>query len=346
MNFGLGPKSPSFTEDPRGWNTAWELHLALVFGSEVEIQSATGPLATRPSITGKFPTEFYDQMVTDSTAVYINSLTSHICDLQHSLTVKAAQRIVDDDFQTRWMLCPPHEREEFILEGLVRTCKVSASYEPWRDVCPELTLKRLNHGSGEGFLDLLDMLCHPESQEPEKVLPDSYKTIPNAVFEKINSIGPNPHPGCVMLQKMVEGRRTYLLTMVAFHVLLAFYGERQEFGSVKPQRESPAEWKRLQKSLQNFLPPGVKVKDFKRSVDNYKGGERHCTSCMLPARLAGVDALLACQQCRAINRIVFYCSRECQITDWKSGKPPHKAICGKEGAIAAAFVSSTASQGP
>ncbi|KAJ7741763.1 hypothetical protein DFH07DRAFT_1063887 [Mycena maculata] len=79
--------------------------------------------------------------------------------------------------------------------------------------------------------------------------------------------------------------------------------------------------------------------DFKGTVKevtaNRKDGERHCTSCGLPA---GVATLSACQRCKAIDRLVFYCSKKCQTADWKTGKPPHKTICGKKGAIAESFL--------
>jgi hypothetical protein len=98
----------------------------------VEIFSATGPLEGRPSITGGCPPDFYDQMLTDSSVAGIHSLTTAICKLQHNLTVEAFERFTEDDFEADWMACCPHEREEFILEGLVRTCEVSSSYESYR----------------------------------------------------------------------------------------------------------------------------------------------------------------------------------------------------------------------
>jgi hypothetical protein len=77
----------------------------------------------------------------------------------------------------------------------------------------------LNYGSGKGFIELVEKLCHENLEK----IPDNYKTVPNAVFEKINSVnGPNPHPGCLILKRMLEGRRIYFMTMFCWHVLLAF----------------------------------------------------------------------------------------------------------------------------
>ncbi|KAJ7652705.1 hypothetical protein DFH06DRAFT_1299495 [Mycena polygramma] len=243
MNFAHTSKSPSFTEDPRGSNTAWELRLAHIFGSEVDIVSACGPLAGRPSTTDIFPTDVYDQMATDRAAQEIDSLVHDIHTLQLDLMAKASEKIVADRFEACWMKHSPHEREEFILEGLVATCGLSSSYEDWRAWCPELTLKRLNDRSGEGYINIMHDLTLPASRKPKEV-PDSYMTILNAVFDTM--ISPTAHPGSVMLQRMIQGQRTYFLTMVVWHVLLIFYGEPTQFGSVK-QRAAPQ--KRAQESL-------------------------------------------------------------------------------------------------
>lgn len=77
----------------------------------------------------------------------------------------------------------------------------------------------MNDRSGKGFIELLKKLCH---QDIGKV-PDDYKTVPNDVFDKMASYyGPNPHPGCVILKKTLEGQRTQFLTMAVSQVLWAF----------------------------------------------------------------------------------------------------------------------------
>ncbi|KAK7461306.1 hypothetical protein VKT23_008485 [Stygiomarasmius scandens] len=46
------------------------------------------------------------------------------------------------------------------------------------------------------------------------------------------------------------------------------------------------------------------------------------------------ETLLACQKCREMGRYVYYCSRDCQVNDWKRGILPHKTICGSTSALA------------
>ncbi|KAJ7440771.1 hypothetical protein B0H11DRAFT_1827672 [Mycena galericulata] len=334
MGFGDSPKSPPFSEDRRGWNAAWESDLVTIFGSGVEISVPNRrPI---PSVISGLPKEYYDMMLSDGNVSILQSMKSQICVLQRDLTRKASKRFAEDDFEAHWTTrCSVKEREDFILEGLVRACLASPDFESHRKWCPELTLKRLNHESGKGFIELLKKLTH---QDLDKV-PNDYKTVPNAVYDKISSVeGPNPHPGCVMAKKGCDNGRTYLLTMVVWNILLAFYGEYENYGLDKGQREDPDELKRLKKLFGHEVDVKSVAKETAANRQLPQAG-RHCTSCRLPAEKAGVETLSACQRCKAVGRLVFYCSKNCQTTDWKTGEPPHKTICGKKGAIAEAFLS-------
>jgi hypothetical protein len=82
-----------------------------------------------------------------------------------------------------------------------------------------LTLKRLNHGSGKGFLELLKKLTLQDLD----TVPTEFRTVPNTVYDKLTGItNTKPHPGLVIAKKACDSGRTYLLTMVVWNVLLAF----------------------------------------------------------------------------------------------------------------------------
>ncbi|KAJ7078736.1 hypothetical protein B0H15DRAFT_892038 [Mycena belliarum] len=331
MGFGDSPKSPSFQKDRRGWNAAWERDLATLYGSAVDIAFA----GRRPitSLASDLPTEAHEMMLADANVLNVQIMTTQICTLQRDLTRKAAKRFAEDDFESHWTTrCSVKQREEFILEGLVRACDASPDFEEHRKWCPELTLKRLNHASGRGYLDLLKKLTLQDLD----TIPNDFKTVPNVVYDAIHDIkDPNPHPGQVLGKKAGDSGRTYLLTMVVWNILLAFYGESENYGLVKGQRDDPKELKRMGQ----MLGGEVDVKGIIReTAANRLRGERHCTSCGLPAEKAGVATLVACQRCKAIDRLIFYCSKDCQVVDWKTGHPPHKTICGKKGAIAEALL--------
>ncbi|KAJ7135225.1 hypothetical protein C8R43DRAFT_894337, partial [Mycena crocata] len=256
-----------------------------------------------------------------------------ICTLQRDLTRKASWRFAEDDFEAHWITrCSVTEREDFILEGLVRACHASPEFEEARKWCPELTLNRLNRGSGKGYIELLTKLC---LQDLDKI-PDNFKIVPNAVYDQIDAdTDPNPHPGEVLAKKACDSKRAYLLTMVVWNILLAFYGESETYSLMKGPRDDPEEARLLKKLIGSKMDiPRMR----NETAANRQLGERHCTSCSFPAAKAGVAALSACQRCKAIGRLVFYCSKACQTTDWKAGKPSHKSICGKRGAIAEAHL--------
>ncbi|KAJ7110726.1 hypothetical protein C8R43DRAFT_1243070 [Mycena crocata] len=328
MSFGQSPKSPSFEKDRRGWNAAWERDLATIYGSGVDIS-----LASRrpvPSIVARLPVTYYDMMLTDSHVLNMQSMTTQICTLQRDLTRKSARRFAEDDFEAHWTTrCSVNQREDFILEGLVRACQASPDFEDHRRWCPELTLKRLNYASGEGYIKLLKKLS---LQDLDKI-PDDFKTVPNRVYDKINAItDAKPHPGMLMAKKACDSGRTYLLTMVVWNILLAFYDESETYGLVKGQRQDPEELKRLKK----LAGKEVDVKSVvSETAANRQLAERHCTSCGLPAERAGVPTLSACQRCKAIDRLVFYCSKACQTADWKTeGRHYEGALAPKPSATA------------
>ncbi|KAJ7167989.1 hypothetical protein C8R46DRAFT_1034564 [Mycena filopes] len=227
----LAVKSPSFSQDRRGWNAAWELELGVGYGSGVEI-SCSIPLHLQPSL-GALGTGFYEAALSDTCVAGIQRLKGHICDLQRDLTHAAV---------------------------------------------PEITLARMNHESGNGFIKLMKQLCHPEllSDPNPYASPEDYKTVPNAVYDRMMTFtNPKPHPGAVLMKRMLEGRRTYFLTMVVYHTLGAFYGEAKPVGGAKPPRNDsdPDAMRRLRP----FLPPGI---DAKVIIKNHeverKDGERHC----------------------------------------------------------------------
>ncbi|KAJ7231402.1 hypothetical protein B0H12DRAFT_1192626 [Mycena haematopus] len=334
MGFGDSPKSPSFKKDRRGWNSAWERDLATLYGTGVEISSTHRKV---PNIISDLPKHYYERMLTDTHVASLQSMTNQICILQRDLTRKASRRFAEDDFESHWTTrCSVQEREDFILEGLVRACEASPDFEDHRKWCPELTLKRLNRDSGQGFIELLKQLS---LQDIDRV-PDDIKILPNVVYDKINGLPTNPHPGLVVAKKSCDCGRTYLLTMVVWNILLAFYGESEQYGLGKGQRENREDIKFMKEQSKESLSAVDDVKRIVReTAANRRLAEHHCTSCGLPASKAGVAALLACQRCKVIDRLVFYCSKQCQTADWKTGRPPHKTICGKVGAIRDAFLS-------
>ena len=112
---------------------------------------------------------------------------------------------------------------------------------------------------------------------------------------------------------------------------------------MKPPRADLAEYDNLQDKTYKR-----QVSDVSRQHNKDRKGLAYaCRTCgKNEAMLENGAKLLACAKCRKIDRKVWYCSRyvvllrsvcddtdcrrECQLEDWKNGKPrPHKVYCGK-----------------
>ncbi|KAK7463072.1 hypothetical protein VKT23_007658 [Stygiomarasmius scandens] len=325
---------PSYKKDRIAWNKAWEREHDALYGSELNLRLIPG----RP-VVGLFdslPDIMYELAMQDSLVQNTHVIQSQICILQRDLSKKVSQRYAEDDFVHKWtQKCTPKERENWILEGLVRTCESSPDLEDHRRYCPEITMARLNNHSGKGFLNLLEKLT---LQDIEKV-PDDVKMVPNPIWEAMNSEGQNTRPGRRMLQRVNNIQRTAFLTYFVWNTLLAFYGEREEYGLIKTGKNSHSP--DVKESIRNDEKFSKHFKQVRKEDSaNRQNAERGCASCGLSAERAGVPTLLACQKCKAMGRYVYYCTRDCQVKDWKSGHPPHKSICGNKAALADAVLGS------
>lgn len=72
-------------------------------------------------------------MLSDSNVQIMHSMQKQICTLQHDLTKKVSKRFAEDDFESHWKAkCTEKQREQIILEGLVRACEASPDFEEHR----------------------------------------------------------------------------------------------------------------------------------------------------------------------------------------------------------------------
>ncbi|THU93645.1 hypothetical protein K435DRAFT_967210 [Dendrothele bispora CBS 962.96] len=326
---------PSYREDRVAWNLAWERENDALYGTDQRFVLKPGqPI---PDIMSRnIPESVYDGMVADNPIQNTLSFHNQICVLQHDLTKKVSVRYGQYDFENRWTeKCTPKEREKWVLEGLVRTCEATHDFEGFRRYCPEITIARMNFESGKGFLDLVQMLV---LEDIEKV-PDEVRKVPNPIWEAMNGsitgTDKKSSPGRQMAQRINDIHRVAFLTMFVWNTLLAFYGESQEYGSMKTSKYDKPSSEVRESRIRNSDTGQSKIsKDvIKEHVELDRNTHRGCITCSKTAELAGVNKLQQCKKCLNIGRDVYYCSKECQTKDWRSGRPPHKAICGKPNAL-------------
>jgi hypothetical protein len=139
--------------------------------------------------------------------------TSEVCQLQQDLCEYAVRHITDDDFAEQWKTLPQPRREELVLNALFQTSCAEPNVENYRQWCPEMTIAYLASNDGRGLLSLLLGILPEDLQE---------------TF--IEPIVVN-HAGVDQLLKNKKFRasatryrkhRTYFISMVLLHVILAF----------------------------------------------------------------------------------------------------------------------------
>ncbi|KAF5369043.1 hypothetical protein D9758_003095 [Tetrapyrgos nigripes] len=335
QKFSSSQKSsrPSYKENRAAWNQAWEREQDALYGTDITFSLKPG----RPvmKLLDDIPEAMIGIAMHDSLLQNLHVIQSQICTLQRDLSRKAAERCAQDDFEYHWtQKCTAKEREKWILEGLVRTCEASPDLEGYRRYCPEVTIARLNRQSGKGFLDLLGKLV---LQDIEKV-PDKARTVPNPIWDAMNSVKDNS-PGRRVMQRMNDVQRTAFLTYFVWNTLLAFYSESEEYGLIKTSTTGGSQvFKETVQQDERFSKIYNQVR--KETKVNSQNAHRGCNTCGLSAERAGVPRLSACTKCKAMGRDVFYCSKACQVKDWKTGHPPHKTICGNTFALADAVIGS------
>lgn len=126
----------------------------------------------------------------------------HLCMIQQRLTKVAATSFALDDFESKWLKASPAYRQTHILEGMVRTCTMTAGMEDSRLTCEEITLLRLQKDGGRGFLALLKefMLDDPTS------LPTTPILLPNRQWDWMGVNKPSP-----VIRAYMDGNRNLFI---------------------------------------------------------------------------------------------------------------------------------------
>ncbi|KAL1729144.1 hypothetical protein EV714DRAFT_273929 [Schizophyllum commune] len=251
----------------------------------------------------------------------------NVLDLQNDIALKAAQRLACDDLERKWTAFTPEERREYCLEGLyMASTQYGADLGFNRKWCPDLTLDRLS-STPTTYLSLLRRFV-PE--DLEHTITDLIVIEDAAVNRLIQNVPK------IMVDRW-QCDRMFYLSMVVWRILLAVYGE-QEGGQVvaspvgNRNRDLPKEMKKAAKNVMG----SAEYRDFSRNVKaNQKADNQARHYCMTCYKTAGAvaanggGALRRCSKCASVGRVVEYCSKECQVKDWRSGYPvPHKKICG------------------
>ncbi|KAK7020369.1 MYND-type domain-containing protein [Favolaschia claudopus] len=314
----LFPLPQEARNDPLKWNADWEVFIngdfaqphgpAFCFDSALE--------ALRDSQDGlKDSLEDYQTVVRST------------CEIQRNLTYEALDHFANDDFENKWMLAAADERGKHILGALAAVCSKARNIHNARAYCPEIRLMPLSR-DGKAFLTLLKSVM----LEDASFIPTEPKSVPNAAwdtFAGIQRLSSETDEEKITLATVLL-LRTKLISHVVHFTMRYFFGKETPPIHVqkldqKPQRASP---RPELIEVVGSKAAKARMKEAKAgAMDIYREQLDFCSyaGCAKPASNPSVR-FSRCARCAKIERVVSYCSRECQRADWNG---PHKVICGK-----------------
>ncbi|KIY49994.1 hypothetical protein FISHEDRAFT_72052 [Fistulina hepatica ATCC 64428] len=325
-------KRPDKHKNTAAWNKSWEDDVQALH-SQITVP-ALEPFP--PSSTAHMSEEAARAMQNQFTFETVMR-TREIRHIQEHLAMSGIAAFVGEGFENAWRALPLKVREKHCLEGIYRAaCAIPeemTAYDSYRMYCPELTIVNLAGNSPTDFIHLLKQLLPPNMNSRVNELANeglpAIQTIPNAKVNQILSTGPLSTPLDVANSEASHVWRCNWLSHAILGTLDSFYGRAEPPLVVVKGKHSL-----FSKHDENAPKSSFTADDFviHKETHNMKGLSRACWTCqkLEEELVAEGRKLLACTNCHKHGRSVYYCSRDCQRRDWKTGFPvAHKKICGR-----------------
>ncbi|EJD33582.1 hypothetical protein AURDEDRAFT_140623 [Auricularia subglabra TFB-10046 SS5] len=289
---------PHWTVDRKAWNRAWEKQLKTRFALRGNYSDV---LLGMPALE-------MNMLMSSHHLVAMQASRDELVKLQQDLS---AYMVDHPDFEREWLATSEARRENFILEGLVRSCEAVADMEDRRVNTPETCLDFLQRRGGRGFLDLLAQIEDPPAPEP--------RIVPHAAYDGLIGVGNERKraPAEKVLARMQTISRNFFLAMMVWNTVLAFHGESENYRATKRTKEGKEEMRHMKAAHPEL---------YREAKEDKKGSQWGCRACgKVEESLPPGTRLLSCAKCNNINRVIKYCNKDCQKRDW----PDHKVVCGK-----------------
>ncbi|KAJ7624554.1 hypothetical protein FB45DRAFT_923690 [Roridomyces roridus] len=287
--------------DADKWNMSWES----LFGGIVFIspQFCFVDMVNRNEIYG----------LKNTLASYPH-LLSNTCDAQYYLTLDARQCFDEHDFEARWLAASPEERSPHVLGALAAVCSKSQNLNMARVYCRgELRIWPLCN-EPEMFFDLLrsamldDIDATAIPKQPKYIMHSSWDEV--LAGDEADDLREVTKAGLMLL-------RTKLICYVFDFILRSFCS--LETPILTASYVDPI----LERESHEPVASVASIRE--RTVER-----RPSCSYLRCLKLAPADGSVIFNRCgrcfSQIRRQGFYCSRECQVADWKLR---HKKTCGK-----------------
>ncbi|KAL0565534.1 hypothetical protein V5O48_016489 [Marasmius crinis-equi] len=318
------PRTQHATSNPEEWNEHWEKLLARnLFNPRMVVTSNINRIrAQRPTINTVI-----------EQAAFLHTMT---CEIQYRIGVRAVLALNDSDLERRWIEAGVDVRRSHVLRALSEACAMARNLNDSRAACYDVL--RLDHLSKEGetFISLLKEIIPEDISD----VPKTPYYIPNEEWESYKAEIENQYSPDTLERGVFDDTyilRTKLIYHVAEFIFMSFLDMKLDKVRVDKSSPLPQEVrKNLKQQQTNFLkmmhgPSKAKEirKDDVKATKDRKA--QRGTSCRYPQcekwEEPEGEKFKRCAKCYDQQKRVWsYCSKACQLKDWK---PNHKAICGK-----------------
>ncbi|KAF7978198.1 hypothetical protein HWV62_1416 [Athelia sp. TMB] len=321
-------QQPPLNADPHGWERAWQAELAHRYSAPGHYTrlSDLQPPAAAPSGPARF---------------------KELCALQADLSRLAAEKCATADFEGEWRRRTPEERKRHYMAAMRTVCEIpdmekQRRWVPCGLLCllhgavsyaPEVTLTAFEAGSGQGYLDTLRKIVVWDSSNNFVHLENPLVESMLGIEPPVDTSGEQPADPTAQLQKISITNRTLFITLVVWHILLSFYGETatslllKGTKGVKPTLKKMAQLEHLGTTVDIIVAVQKEIEN------NCQTPQSKCNNCGKLQTASADVQFKSCSKCSAAGACTRYCSRECQVADWKTGTPPHKTVCGQSATL-------------
>ncbi|KAL1741286.1 hypothetical protein HDZ31DRAFT_76297 [Schizophyllum fasciatum] len=323
------PKTQDAIDNPELWNEQWEEFyrhpeypepLSLVHGYE----GIRNPKANLDFF-------FFSDLLEQTRELH-----------RHVLSFTKHQAFVDA-FACAWMRAKPEDRKRHAIHALATVCGATDNINNSRAYCPEiLNMDNLAYANnGIGFVRLVDNMRHADisTRAPHEIrthspqwdafLADWAKTSHTKAEE--------------LCMAEVLGLRFKMLCWITLYVTWSFMGlelpkihvvkERYPKGDPAAARslkeieelERVATMSDLKKAYGSASAADARAREYERDHRKMMASRR--VACARCGSFEKKERFKRCNACWTEKRDVPYCSRDCQVEDWRTGR--HRVICGK-----------------
>ncbi|KAK7002194.1 MYND-type domain-containing protein [Favolaschia claudopus] len=317
----LDPLACDAQRDPEQWDRVWEARLSILSQRSVLLQT----------LSSEFREEVQDtEWVLDHNLNGYQFLLRQTCEVQRMMSYDALVHLVHDDFEKKWKRAKPHERGKHVLGALAAICSVAKDLNDARAYCPELRSTSLQ-SDGDAFLRLLRSAMLEETT----VVPGQPRYVAHSDWDDWTAMQQaliQSEAEKVVLARMMAVR-TKLICHILYFTMTTFLGhDPRPLVTTLEKRKLPPDYWRLNPNIIESIGYEAAKADAKANKADFfsrRGQERAVCSYIGCGKTAAEGSVKypRCGRCfDKMKRQVSYCSRECQLADWKAG---HKAVCGK-----------------